>query len=207
MLMITHYHERCWPAQFEFDWSEKLRTISITKLMEDVPSLRKEVEEYAMEKYQEEVFKDQLQDCIKGLKYFHNLSWEDARKGLDYFLSIGSPIKHALMSYVSNAKQACTKEEIEFYLNAAIWAIENGDDVNACRKGASVLDIVADIIKKNINDTTTALSSTLYKILKAHGAKSFKEIDQEYKNNTDYFKQLEYMKIDGTSEKSMPGLG
>lgn len=73
MLMITHYHERCWPAQFEFDWSEKLRTISITKLMEDVPSLRKEVEEYALEKYQE-VFKDQLLDCIKGLKYFHNLN-------------------------------------------------------------------------------------------------------------------------------------
>ena len=29
----------------------------------------------------------------------------------------------------------------------------------------------------------------------------FKEINQEYKNNSDYFKQLEYMKIGGTSEK------
>lgn len=206
ILLITHYHERCWPAQFEYDWSEKLRTLSITKLMEDVPSLRKEIYEYVLEKYQEEVFRDQLLDCIKGLKYFHNLSWEDAHKGLDYFLSIGSPIKHALMSYVCHAQQACGKTEIEFYLNAAIWAVENGDDVNACRKGASVLDIVVDIIKKNINDTTITLSSTLYEMLKAHGAKSFKEIDQKYRSNTDYFKQLEYMKIDGTSEKSMPVL-
>ena len=30
---------------------------------------------------------------------------------------------------------------------------------------------------------------------------SFKEINQEYKNNSDYFKQLGYMKIGGTSEK------
>ena len=70
-----------------------------------------------------------------------------------------------------------------------------------------MLDIVANIKENNLKDTTTTLSSTLYEMLKAHGAKSFKEIDQEYKSNTDYFKQLEYMKIDGTSEKSMPGLG
>ena len=63
------------------------------------------------------------------------------------------------------------------------------------------------IREKNLDDTTITLSSTLYEMLKAHGAKSFKELNQEYKNNSDYFKQLEYMKIDGTSEKSMPGLG
>ena len=207
MLMVTHYHERCWPAQFEYDWAEKLRTLSIASLMREVPALRKEVDEYVLDEYKEEVFQDQILDCIKGMKYYYDVSWEDVRKALDYFLSIGSPIKRALINYAYNAQRASGKAETEFYLHAAIWAVENGDDVNACWKGASVLDIVANIKENNLKDTTTTLSSTLYKILKAHGAKSFKEIDQEYKCNTDYFKQLEYMKIDGTSEKSMPGLG
>ena len=207
MLMVTHYHERCWPAQFEYDWAEKLRTLSIASLMREAPALRKEVDEYVLDEYKEEVFQDQLLDCIKGMKYYYDVSWEDVRKALDYFLSIGSPIKRALINYAYNAQRASGKAETEFYLHAAIWAVENGDDVNACRNGASVLDIVANIMEKCLNDTTITLSSTLYELLIARGAKSFKEIDQEYRNNTDYFKQLEYMKIDGTSEKSMPGLG
>lgn len=207
MLMVTHYHERCWPAQFEYDWAEKLRTLSIASLMREAPALRKEVDEYVLDEYKEEVFQDQLLDCIKGMKYYYDVSWEDVRKALDYFLSIGSPIKRALINYAYNAQRASGKAETEFYLHAAIWAVENGDDVNACRNGASVLDIVANIMEKCLNDTTITLSSTLYELLIARGAKSFKEIDQEYRNNTDYFKQLEYMKIDGTSVKSMPGLG
>lgn len=207
MLMVTHYHERCWPAQFEYDWAEKLRTLSIASLMREAPALRKEVDEYVLDEYKEEVFQDQLLDCIKGMKYYYDVSWEDVRKALDYFLSIGSPIKRALINYAYNAQRASGKAETEFYLHAAIWAVENGDDVNACRNGDSVLDIVANIMEKCLNDTTITLSSTLYELLIARGAKSFKEIDQEYRNNTDYFKQLEYMKIGGTSEKSMPGLG
>ena len=207
MLMVTHYHERCWPAQFEYDWAEKLRTLSIASLMREVPALRKEVDEHVLDEYKEEVFQDQLLDCIKGMKYYYDISWEDVRKALDYFLSIGSPIKRALINYAYNAQRASGKAETEFYLHAAIWAVENGDDVNACRNGASVLDIVANIMEKCLNDTTITLSSTLYELLIARGAKPFKEIDQEYRNNTDYFKQLEYMKIGGTSEKSMPGLG
>ena len=175
--------------------------------MREVPALRKEVDEHVLEEYKEEVFQDQILDCIKGMKYYYDVSWEDVRKALDYFLSIGSPIKRALINFAYNAQRASGKAETEFYLHAAIWAVENGDDVNACWKGASVLDIMANIKENNLKDTTTTLSSTLYEMLKAHGAKSFKEIDQEYKCNTDYFKQLEYMKIDGTSEKSMPGLG
>ena len=201
MLMVTHYHERCWPSQFEYDWAEKLRTLSIASLMREVPALRKEVDEHILEEYQEEVFKDQLLDCIKGMKYYYDVSWEDAHTALDYFLSIGSPIRHALLNYVSLAQKARGKAEIEFYLNAAIWALKKGDDVNACRKGVSVLDMVVDIQEKNLDDATAALSSTLCVLLKDHGAKSFKEINQEYKNNSDYFKQLEYMKIGGTSEK------
>lgn len=201
MLMVTHYHERCWPSQFEYDWAEKLRTLSIASLMREVPALRKEVDEHILEEYQEEVFNDQLLDCITGMKYYYDVSWEDAHTALDYFLSIGSPIRHALLNYVSLAQKARGKAEIEFYLNAAIWALKKGDDVNACRKGVSVLDMVVDIQEKNLDDATAALSSTLCVLLKDHGAKSFKEINQEYKNNSDYFKQLEYMKIGGTSEK------
>lgn len=207
MLMITHYHERCWPSDFEFEWAKKVSTLSLSKLMKEVPTLRKDVKKNILEKYREEIFNDQLLDCIKYMEYYDDQSWEEAHIALDYFLSIGSPIKHALLNYVCNAHEANSKAEVEFYLNAAIWALEKGDNVNASRYGFSVLDIVADIIKKNINDTTTALSSTLYEMLKAHGAKSYKTIDHEYKSNTDYFKQLESMRIEGTSEKAMPGLG
>ena len=207
MLMVTHYHERCWPALFEYEWAEKLRTLSITKLMKDIPALRSEVDKHILEEYRDEVFNDQLLDYIRDMKYYYNQSWEDAHKALDYFLSIGSPVKHALLNYVCNAQKASGKAEIEFYLNAAFWALEKGDDVNACKKSTSVLDFVTKIKEKKLDETTLKLTTSFYESLKASGAKSFKEIEQEYKSNSDYFKQLEYMKVDGTSEKSMPGLG
>ena len=79
--------------------------------------------------------------------------------------------------------------------------------MNACKKSTSVLDFVTKIKEKKLDETTLKLTTSFYESLKASGAKSFKEIEQEYKSNSDYFKQLEYMKVDGTSEKSMPGLG
>ena len=208
MLMVTHYHERCWPEGFEYEWARKLRSLPVTQLMKDVPELRKEIDDSILECYQDEVFHDQLLECINGLNYYKDLSWEDAREALEYFFGLGSPIKRALLNYVRHA-QACNKaqtKKAEFYLNAALWALKKGDDINACTKKSSVLDIVTNIQKKNLSETANSLSASLAEALKAKGGRTFKDMYEEHKNNSDYFKELEYMKINGTSDKVMPGL-
>lgn len=210
VLLVTHYHERCWPAQFEYVWSDHCRSLPITKLLEEVPALRGSVKEGILPENQEEVFNDQLLNCVVGLKYYDGLLWEDAEKALNGFVQLGSPIKHSLRQYLSNVFEYCKKknaqEAILFFLKAVHWALEKGDIVNDCKKSKSSLDILHNIKAKELNEESLSLISTLEAKMLSKGAKTFKELELERNSNTDYFKELDYLRIDGTSEKSMPGL-
>ena len=210
VLLITHYHERCWPAQFEYVWSDYCRSLPITKLLEEIPALRGSVKEEIQPENQEEVFNDQLLNCIVGLKYYDGLHWEDAEKALNSFAQLGSPIRHSLRQYLSNVLDYCKKknaqEAILFFLKAAHWALQKGDIVNDCNKKKSTLDILQNIKAKVLNDDAQSLVATLEAELLSKGAKTFKELELERNSNSDYFKELDYLRIDGTSEKSMPGL-
>ena len=212
VLMVTHYHERCWPARFEYIWANMLRTMPITQLQEYTPALRQEVEKNIRPQYKDEVFNDQLLNCIDKLKYYDNISWSEAEKALNYFIQLGSPVKHSLYNYLKKASRYISSNKsinlraLEFFLNAALWAINNGSDINEYQGRKSVLDYVNSIDEKNSNIKIKQLVNVIKMALKAKKAKTFKTINEERKNNTDYFKELEYMHIDGISEKSMPGL-
>lgn len=210
MLLVTHYHERCWPRLFEFEWSKRCRTSPITELLEEIPSLRRSVEEEYDPEDQEEVFNDQLLDCVVGLKFHDGLLWADAEKALNGFVQLGSPIRHSLRQYLSNVLECSKKnnahEAILFFLKAAHWALEKGDIVNDCEKKKSSLDILQAIKAKGLNEDAMSLLSALETEMLSKGAKTFKELEQERNSNTDYFKELEYLRIDGAPEKSMPGL-
>ena len=212
VLLITHYHERCWPQHFEYEWARKYRTMPITQLLEEVPDLRKQVEEVVMDEYIEEVFNDQLLYCVTGMGYFDGLLWKDAEKALDGFLQLGSPLKCALYNYLTNAQKYMTTEgedhpAIPFFLKAALWALDKGDSVNVhMEEKASPLDILRDIKSKNNNEEVAQLISTLEDRMISKGAKTHEEWEQERESNNDYFKELEYMRIEGTSEKVMPDI-
>lgn len=210
VLLITHYHERCWPEQFEYVWSDYCRSLPITKLLEEVPALRGSVKEDVLPENQEEVFNDQLLDCIVGLKYYDGLIWEDAEKALNGFLQLGSPIKHSLRQYLSNVMEYSKKknagEAILFFLNAAHWALQKGDLVNDCKKKKSTLDILNNLKARELSEEALSLLSALEAKMLSKGAMTFNELEQQRKSNTDYFKELDNLRIEGTSEKSMPGL-
>lgn len=210
VLLVTHYHERCWPAQFEYVWSDYRRTMPITTLLEKVPALRGSVKEEIQPENQEEVFNDQLLDCVVGLKYYDGLLWDDAEKALNGFVQLGSPIRHSLRQYLSNALEYYKKrddhEAIMFFLKAARWAFEKGDIVNDCKKKKSSLDILQSIKAKELSPDAQCLVEVLETEMLSHGAKTFKELELERNSNSDYFRELDYLRIDGTSEKSMPGL-
>ena len=211
MLMVTHYHERCWPPKFEYEWSGKLNNYPICKLKEELSWLKKEIEENIEEEFRDEVFHDQLLDCILGLKYYKEQSWEQAREALDFFYELGSPVSHSLLRFLEKAQRYKSKnwkndQAASFYLNAALWAFEKGGMVNETHKRRSPLDILNILMEKEWDEKEIFKLKILREQLLQKDAKTYRELKDEHESNTDYFKELEYLRVDGTSEKVMPSL-
>lgn len=196
VLFITHYNERCWPADFEFEWSDKCRKLPITELKKHVPALRRTIEKEAMKKYVEEVFQDQIGDLIINMEHYDGMEWDETRKALDYFLKKGSMIDKALFTYTVNAYLAAKKRKpamAEFYIKAALWALEKGSIINYGSNSKSVLDFVQKTQGERLNNGLRTLVDNLHEKLLASGAKTFKELEAERQTNTDYWKELGYL--------------
>ena len=216
MLMITHYHERCFPPHFEYEWVEKRECLPICQLKDEISWLREEVDKTILVPHREEVFQDQLLECISGLRYYKEQSWAAAREALEFFLELGSPIQHSLYSFLKRANRYAKQKKpnaqaVRFFLNAALWAIKKGDIVNEVHKGKSSLDIVNSLlaVQKTFRCSNLQIPRLIDKIfvaMSAKGAQTYHELKKERNANTDYFKELEYLRHDGTSDKVMPGL-
>lgn len=221
MLMITHYHERCFPPLFEYEWVEKRERLPLCQLKDEIPWLRNEVDTTIQEPHREEVFQDQLLECISGLRYHKEQSWEEAREALDFFLALGSPLRHSLHSFLKQANHYAklkkpNAQAVRFFLNAALWAIEKGDTVNEVRNGKSSLDLADALITTSVWQRKFCTNVYEWKLpelidktistLMEKGAKWNFQLKKERNSNTDYFKELEYLRADDTSEKVMPGL-
>lgn len=216
MLMITHYHERCFPPHFEYEWVEKRESLPLCQLKDEIPWLRNEVDTTIQEPYREEVFQDQLLKCISGMKYYPEQNWEEARKALEFFLELGSPVRHSLHSFLKQANRYAKQKKpnaqaVRFFLNAALWAIEKGDIVNEVRKGKSSLDLANALINTQktfqcFNLQIPRLIDKIFIALSVKGAQTYHILKKERNANTDYFKELEYLRVNDTSEKVMPGL-
>ena len=200
LLLVTFYHERCWPATFEFEWQDKCRTLPVTELQKCVPALRKTVEDEVLPQYVQSVFHDQVANCVSELKYYKGLRWNAVQKALEYFLEYGSVIDRALYEYVVNARNALNKRyfrKAEFFLRASLWVVEKGADVNyvfSIFSTRAPLDYVKEIQEKSLDAEVKSLANILNDLLLSHGAKTFSEMRAERLANTDYFKELSYLR-------------
>ncbi len=197
LLLVIFYHERCWPGEFEFEWSDKCRTLPITELQKGVPGLRRTVEEEALPQYVESVFHDQIVNCVMDLKYYKGLGWGATRKALEYFLEKGSAIDRSLYEYVVNASNAISKRHFrkaEFFLKASLWAVEKGSNVNFTFNSHSALDYIKEIQVKPLDAKVESLVKALEDTFLSHGAKTLAEMKAERLANTDYFTELGYLR-------------
>lgn len=204
MLLITHYYERCWPQAFEFEWERKCRNLSIKELKDAVPELQQTIDKVVLDKYKEEVFLDLVSDVIVELEYDPSLSWEEVEAALDFFYQLGSPCKRVVRLFLLVAEQKALSKQIDavaFYLRAVLWALNHGADVNGSSNRQSSLDVVRKLIAKPalapIIDNLREVETELLK----RGAKTKAELDNEENSNTDYYKELDQMRLDGVSNK------
>lgn len=197
VLFITHYNERCFPAPFEFEWSDKCRKLPIYELQKHVPELRETISEEVMPQYTEQVFYDQIYDCIEELNYFEGNDWHVTEDALDYFLAQGSRINKALFNFCSNAREAFRGKEFrkaEYYLHAALWAIDKESDFNYTFNSDSVIGLVRQLKEEDIDGRLSEVVDPLLAKLQTLGAKTAQELKEERESNCDYWKELQYLK-------------
>ena len=201
MLLITHYNERCWPPSFEFEWFDKCKNLPISSLMNEIPDLRSNIEEYIFEDYQQETFSDYIEKCIEELKYYPDQSWEETKKALQYFFNLGSKTNQALFKYLKQAVEDTHNGEsisphTEFFLQASEWALGKTEEINICdtSKKVSTLDLLNQLYSKFKNSEVTPLLEKIRTSMLDKGAKTFNELKVERDNNNDYFMELEYLK-------------
>lgn len=198
MLLVTHYHERCRLAAFEYEWERKCRTQTITELMAQVPELKRQIDEVAMEKYKEEVFLDQMRDVIAELEYDPSLSWEEVENALDFFHQQGSPCRYVVRPFLHVAEaraMAMDIDAVDFYLRAVLWALNHGAVANGSSSRQSSLDVVRKLMGK---PALAPIINTIREVedgLLQRGAKTKAELDEEENTNTDYYKELDRMRL------------
>lgn len=200
MLMITHYHERCWPSSYEFEWSDKCEDYPIYKLKEELPWLRSEIDENVIKEQSDEVFDELVYCCISELKYYEEQSWEQACEALEYFWEVGSSVRYSLLSFLEKAKKYRAKKRRNdhatcFFLKAAMWALEKGDKVNRISHRRTALDYMNAIMETDLEGEVFLLSRRLWAKLMQNGAKTYRQLRDEHEANTDYFKELEYLRV------------
>lgn len=194
VLFITHYHERCFPPMFEFKWDDIVRRYSICKLREFTPWLTIQVNEVILEEYRDEVYKDLIEDIIRKLKYTSDYSWEQVEEALDYFKSEGAVVKDVVPIFLKQALEAAKKSSIStctFFLNASIWAINNGAKVN-CKKGKTPRDYINELA----NHITSQVADKLRAEIIQRGGKTRNELTAYEENNTDYWRELDLLRMD-----------
>lgn len=64
----------------------------------------------------------------------------------------------------------------------------------------SSLDLLLSIKSRCTDADTIRLLSTLEELMLSSGAKTYAELEKERNENTDYFREIEYLKADGVLE-------
>ena len=201
MLMITHYHERCWPPSYEFEWSDKCKDYPICKLKDELSWLRSEIDKNVRKEYREEVFNDLVYGCVSELKYYKEQSWEQAFEALEYFWEVGSSVRYSLLCFLAKAKKYRAKKvrddhATHFFLKAAMWALEKGEKVNRILHRRTALDYVNAVMETDLEGDVFLLSRRLRARLMQKGAKTYRQLRDEQEANTNYFKELEYLRAE-----------
>ena len=86
-------------------------------------------------------------------------------------------------------------DAVDFYLHVVLWALKHGAVVNGASNRQSSLDVVRKLMGKPalapIINTLREVESNLLQ----GGAKTKAELDEEENSNTDYYKELDRMRL------------
>lgn len=205
MMIITHYNERCWPADFEFDWRDKQDELPLNKMKPYLKNLRKTIESQVYKQHIEEVWQDQLDWTITNITYNPMRSWEETKEVLEYLKHFDKYFDSSIYYTLKYIRSTYKAEQMKFLLNKLQWLLENGANPNYLRE-SSALDIINT--KPQLNDiwmdetlflNHEELFNEFYKkcknLLLEYGAKTLEEIRREEDLNNDYKIELERMEI------------
>ena len=145
MFLISHYNERCWPASFEMDFWDDCNTCSLEELKTRLDRLKLKIEESVKPKYRTEVWEDQINRIIVGMKYNNRRSWAESLRVLEYFKEYGSKYKrnlHWMLDCIDCCSDFMAYKEILFISRRAIWALKNGAEPNIIKDCQTPLDMV-----------------------------------------------------------------
>ena len=197
VMLITYYNERCWPADFEFEWGDKCKKLSLPALMKEVPALKETVWNRIIDQYKEVVFNDQIRYCIWNLTYHEGIAWEETEAALDYFANMGSStccLRNFASKLAKCASERKSVDEILFFIDASIWVLNRDAETNYCLNRKSVLDNVSSVDCNRFPTNVANKIDELRNMLLARGAKTYNQLITERRNNKDYYKELEFIK-------------
>lgn len=188
MVLVTHYHERCWPADFEFNWQ---RESLGSKTYEEFCAAEKRMldaidEGLSDEKYREGVTSDQYTRFMFQLDWKEGRSWEETEKMLD------AAVKHTdihttlLAQYMGplacgiKAVAAASEEEISYASEITCWMLSHGAQPNRACNGSTALDTILSALDtfREESPKRTALLK-VRECLVAHGAKTAEQLKAE----------------------------
>ena len=195
VLVITHYHERCWPQQFEFDWTDNCNACNLDELKEKEEEMKKAIEDIVLDLYKEEVLRDQYDGAFVNVSFNGKRSWEEAKPVYEYLSLKTTYYMGQLRSYCFDLKQADTIEGMQYYLHFLKWILEKGASVNLVKNGSTALDVIENGIKHIAQKEMQAILRNAYELLESFGAKSYQQLlSEEKEKKPEYQEELERLR-------------
>ena len=196
VLVITHYHERCFPQQFEFEWIDNCNECSLDELKGKEEEMKKAIEDIVLDQYKEEVLHDQYDGAFINISFDGRRSWEEAKPVYEYLSQKTSYYLGQLRSYCFDLKQAETVEGMQYYLHLLKWILEKGANVNLVSSELTALDVIDNGIKHEDDKERVAILKKAFEALESFGAKSYSQLlAEEREKETDYQEELYRLRI------------
>lgn len=195
VLVITHYHERCWPAHFEFEWLDNCEECSLEELKEKEVEMKKAVDEVVLDQYKDEVLADQYRAAFANVSFDRGRSWEESKKVYDYLAEKTDCYLKKLGHYCIDLRDAESLDEKECFFSLVKWALEKGAKVNCVGAGSTELDVIDQGIKRSVSKEEVSVLNRARTLLESYGAKTYHQILEEEKvRGVDYREELELLR-------------
>lgn len=207
MLIVTHYNERCWPADFEFAWNANIDTCSLKELKKELEKLEKEINDRVFPEYRQQVLQEQFDEAITGMRCDYNRKWSETVKILDWLNEKDKTYKRSSVYYITQSYvnsfmfwDKKSKVECDFRFKKLKWVLEQGANCNYHKHGKTALDLIRDgmkcyenIISKKEQGYLTSMQQRCERLLLSFGAKTMVELKNDQAMNTDYKQELKRM--------------
>ena len=187
-LRVTHYHERCWPAPFEFAWTNAFNKCTLEEIIEKEKELIRTIRGEVLPQYQVEAYKDQFISPFYNVRYYSRRRWRDSRKVLDWFLERNPEGVDNIHSFIKSiiSPQYSRIGSMEYAFRVLRWALDGGGDPNRIRFGKTPLDRIDEVLNNDWDEGSGDRVDHLERkigivrktrnLLVKHGAKTLSEL-------------------------------